>query len=234
MGQLWATQGHVTVLGQPFGRTDLHALRRRIRLVQPTAIVAPDPQMTARNWVLTGFFGTAGLFDRVDEQQQLAGMQSLTRVGIARVADSPIGRLSDGERVRCLVARALVTRPNLLLLDEPTAGLDLLAREQVLAAVQRLANPSDPDGSSDSGGDGQRAGAPTIVMITHHIEELPPATSDVLLLGDGRAAAQGPPQEVLSDQTLSAVYGCQVNVQSREGRYFTQVLPGSWDRLLDQ
>jgi iron complex transport system ATP-binding protein len=227
MGQLWATQGHVTVLGQSFGRTDLHALRRRIRLVQPTAIVAPDPQMTARDWVLTGFFGTAGLFDPVDDQQQIAGMQCLARVGLARVADSPIGRLSDGERVRCLVARALVTRPDLLLLDEPTAGLDLLAREQVLAAVQRLANPSP------NTADG-RAGAPTIVMITHHIEELPSATSDVLLLGDGRAAAQGPPQEVLSERTLSAVYGCQVNVQSREGRYFTQVLPGSWDRLLDQ
>jgi iron complex transport system ATP-binding protein len=229
MGQLWATEGHLAVLGEPFGRTDLHALRRRIRLVQPSSIVPPDPKMSARNWVLTGFFGTASLFEAVNDQQQHAAEQALARVGLARVADSPIGQLSDGERVRCLVARALVTRPDLLLLDEPTAGLDLLGREQVLAAVQRLANPT----GADADGDGHAA-TPTIIMITHHIEELPPVTSDVLLLSDGRAAAQGPPAKVLCDETLSAVYGCQIQVQSRQGRYFTQVLPGSWDRLLDR
>jgi iron complex transport system ATP-binding protein len=229
MGQLWATEGHVAVLGESFGRTDLHALRRRIRLVQPNSIVPSDPQMSAGNWVLTGFFGTAGLFEAVSDEQEQAAEQALDRVGLARVADSLIAQLSDGERVRCLVARALVTRPDLLLLDEPTAGLDLLGREQVLAAVQRLTSPAAPVADRDG-----HAAAPAIIMITHHIEELPPVTSDVLLLSDGRAAAQGPPAKVLCDETLSAVYGCQIQVQSRQGRYFTQVLPGSWDRLLER
>lgn len=218
MGQLWATQGRVCVLGRTFGKADLHELRREMRLVQPSSIVPPDPQMLVSEWVLTGFFGTTGLFDATTEAQQATAVQTLSRVGMSALKDSPIGRLSDGERVRCLLARALVTRPRLLLLDEPTAGLDLFAREQVLAAVQRLA--SDP------------AGAPTVVMITHHIEELPPATADVLLLSGGRAAAQGPPQEVLTDKNLSAAYGCAVQIHRQGGRYFTHVAAGAWDNLL--
>jgi len=126
--------------------------------------------------------------------------------------------MSSGERVRSLLARAVIGRPRLLLLDEPTSGLDLLAREQVLATVELLARSENP---------------PTIVMITHHIEELPPATSSVLILGEGRVAAIGSPGEVLKDEVLSRVYRCEVNVRAEGGRFYAQVHPDAWREILE-
>jgi iron complex transport system ATP-binding protein len=107
------------------------------------------------------------------------------------------------------------------LLDEPTAGLDLLAREQVLATVQRLV-----DHAADA------PDAPTVLMITHHVEELPPATSHVLLLDEGRVAASGTPEQVLRAEVLSKVYRCPLEVLRRGGRYYVQVHPSGWNDLL--
>jgi iron complex transport system ATP-binding protein len=121
-------------------------------------------------------------------------------------------------------------RPGLLLLDEPTAGLDLLAREQVLATVQRMFEPS---ASGAAGSDGATAGErPTVVMITHHVEELPPATSHVLLLSEGRAAARGTPEQVLRADVLSRVYDFDVEVRRSNGRYYVEVHPRAWEQLL--
>jgi iron complex transport system ATP-binding protein len=117
--------------------------------------------------------------------------------------------------MRSLIARAMVTRPQLLILDEPTAGLDMLAREQVLATVQRLRGP-------------------TVILITHHIEELPPTTSQVLLMCDGRAAACGAPAEVLTEPILSRAYGVAVEVRNAGGRYYLQVHPSAWEDLLGE
>jgi iron complex transport system ATP-binding protein len=141
-------------------------------------------------------------------------------VGLAHRHDHRYATLSNGERVRNLIARALVREPRLLLLDEPTAGLDLLAREQVLATVQAL---------FESGGN-----PPTVVFITHHVEELPPATAYLLLLDDGRAAAQGTPSQVLQNTILSRVYRCPVEVRVEGGRYYVQVHPDAWRGLLNR
>lgn len=217
-GHLWPTAGEVRVLGGTFGSVDLHELRRDLRLVQSTSAVELDSDLTALQVVLTGFFGTLGLYDAVSSKMMSAAIEVLDRVGLHHVAGHPYLTLSSGERMRCLIARALVVRPRLLLLDEPTAGLDLLAREQVLAAVQGLFDTGGPP--------------LTVLLITHHMEELPPATGNVLLLSDGRAAASGPPAQVLRPEVLSPVYGCPMQITHSGGRFYVQVHPGSWQSLL--
>ena len=214
MGQLWPTAGSVSVLGQPFGRTDLNALRQRVRLVQTGGTVEVDPAETAERVVLTGFFGTVGLYAEPTAEQRDRARSLIAAVGLSLEAQQPYGTLSNGERMRCLIARALVVEPELLILDEPTAGLDLVARERVLATVQRLAR-----------------GGPAVVVITHHTEELLPETAAVLVLKDGAAAAAGRPADVLTSAVLSDVYGVPVDVSERGGRFWLRVEPSAWAGL---
>ena len=216
----WPTEGESRVLGVEFGDANLLDLRKSIRLVQPAGPYDIDAELTAREVVLTGFFGTIGLYDTTDGAMEAEAEGLLRQVGLGHVRDHAYGTLSSGERVRNLIARALVREPRLLLLDEPTAGLDLLAREQVLATVQALF-----EGAADHP-------RPTVVFITHHVEELPPATSHVLLLDRGRGAAHGTPEQVLRTEVLSPVYGCPVEVRQREGRYYVEVHPSAWGELL--
>ena len=214
----WPTEGESSVLGSTFGDASLLDLRKSIRLVQPAGPYDIDSELTAHQVVLTGFFGTLGLYDPTDAQMEAEADRLLMQVGLAHVRDHVYATLSSGEKVRNLIARALVREPRLLLLDEPTAGLDLLAREQVLATVQALFETGD--------------NPPTVVFITHHAEELPPATSHVLLLDQGRAAAIGPPAQVLQSEILSQVYKCPVEVRVQAGRHYIQVHPTAWRDLL--
>jgi len=142
----------------------------------------------------------------------------LDNVGLGALRDSRYETLSSGERVRSLIARAMMGSPSLLILDEPTAGLDLLAREQVLATVSTMLSNPDP---------------PTVLIITHHVEELPPATSNILLLDGGKIADKGAPEDVLKDAVLSSVYRCPLRVEHDSGRYYVRPDPASWRALLD-
>jgi len=220
-GHMWPTSGDVRVLGEHFGEVDLHQLRRGLRLVSSTSPVELDSDLTAHQVAMTGYFGTLGLYDEVLPHMEDEAASMLDRVGLHPVANHRYTTLSSGERMRCLIARALVVRPRLLMLDEPTMGLDFLAREQVLAAVQNLMS-------------GSVAERPTVLMITHHLEELPPTTSQVLLLDEGRAGACGTPEEVLRPEVLSPVYRCPMEVSRVGGRYYAHVHPGSWAGILDR
>jgi iron complex transport system ATP-binding protein len=217
MGQMWPTHGEVCVLGQAFGQTDLNELRESIRLVQATGPVEFDADETAIRVVLTGFFGTIGLFKETTPAMRQRAAQLIRQVGLAKEAQQPFRTLSSGERMRCLIARALVVKPKLLILDEPTAGLDLLAREQVLATVHHLLKQSKMP--------------PTVILITHHVEELLPETSEVLLLKDGRAFASGSAAKMITSKQMSAVYDCAVKVTRREGRFWWQVRSAAWKRI---
>ena len=210
---LWPTAGQCTVLGGQFGQANLPELRNHIRLVQPAGPYDVDPTLSAKEVVLTGFFASLGLYDVPTAAMHGEAQRVLSHLGLSGVADSPYSLLSSGEKMRSLIARAMVTRPRLLILDEPTAGLDLLAREQVLATVAKLPGP-------------------TVILITHHVEELPPTTAQVLLLRDGRAAACGSMQAVLTAPILSRAYGVAVDVRSKGGRYYPQVHPSAWEELL--
>jgi iron complex transport system ATP-binding protein len=220
-GHWWPTVGDVRVLGEHFGEVDLHQLRRGLRLVSSTCPIELDPDLTAHDVALTGFFGTLGLYDEVTDVHRQEAAAILDKVGLHQVADHRYATLSNGERMRCLIARALVFRPRLLMLDEPTAGLDLLAREQVLAAIQGLTTQAGPD-------------HPTVLIITHHLEELPPATSQVLLLDDGTAAAAGTTDQVLRSEILSKVYRCPLEITRLGGRFYAQVHPGAWEMIFNE
>src|SRR5688500_11589975 len=140
---LWPTEGDCAVLGQRFGEAELAEIRKSIRLLQPAGPYDIDPELTASEVVLTGFFGTIGLYHQVTAEMKRAAQEALAQVGLGALHDHAYSTLSSGERVRSLIARGLVVRPKLLLLDEPTAGLDLLAREQVLATVQGMFEIAD-------------------------------------------------------------------------------------------
>ena len=204
-GYIFPTRGEVAVLGQKFGESDLNHLRESVRLVQATASIEIETDQTVRQIVLTGFFGSLQLYHDVTPAMVQQANRQIKRMGLSRVADHAIATLSSGERVRMWIARALVTQPALLILDEPTAGLDLVAREQVLAQIESLH---------------ARRSRPTIVLITHHLEELPRVTSQVLLLRGGKIAAVGSPAKVLTSAVISKAYGHPLTVGKRAGRLF--------------
>jgi len=218
MGQMWASSGEVSVLGEKFGECDLQQLRESIRLVQPVSVVEFDLDETTTTVVLTGYFGTMGLFHPVDDKMRAEAKRLINLVGLKKEENQLYKTLSNGERIRCLIARALVMKPRLLILDEPTAGLDMVARERVLATIAKMIDESE--------------NPPAVVMITHHVEELLPGTQHVLLLKDGKAAASGKPKDVLRSEILSDVYNFPVHVQKKGGRFWVQVKPEAWDGLV--
>lgn len=217
---LWPTSGHVAILGNTFGKTNLLEARRDIRLVQAAGPYDVVPELTTREVALTGYFSSIGLYDPVTPAMEAEADRLLNLVGLSHVATHSYATLSSGEKVRGLIARALVVKPRLLLLDEPTAGLDLLAREQVLATIQMMFQG--------------RPNPTTVVLITHHVEELPPATSHVLLLDTGTVAAAGAPAEALRADILSKVYRCPLEVHQSNGRYRVEVHPAAWEALLQR
>ncbi|CAN5532654.1 ATP-binding cassette domain-containing protein [soil metagenome] len=205
-GYIYPTRGDLTVLGQRFGESDLNHLRESVRLVQATASIEIDTEQTVEELVLTGFFGSLQLYRDVTPAMLREAKKRIRQIGLSKVSDHPIRTLSSGERVRAWIARSLVTKPGLLILDEPTAGLDVVAREQVLATIEKL-----------HAAKGHR---PTIVIITHHLEELPSVTSQVMLLREGKIAAIGKPRDVLRSDVISKAYRYPLKVTRRGGRFF--------------
>jgi len=224
-GRMLFGSGRVRVLGETLGRCDVSGLRRRIGLVHPSLDRAAahhsgatvDADLTAREAVCTGFFATVGLYDRPTAGQVERAEHVLDQVGLGRRMDQPMHMLSTGEQRRALIARSLVSRPELLILDEPTAGLDIAGREQVLATIDRILRSERP---------------PTVLFITHHVEELPPSTWRVLLMREGRFTHAGPPTEVITPERLSSTFGCRVYVRRERGRFWLEVLPEAWLELL--
>ena len=225
LGQMFATSGSVTVLGETLGKTDIRILRQRIGVVNPTTDVGHyhttgavvDANLSTTEAVVTGFFGTVGLYDRVSEAQYEKARELLNMVGLSHRLEHRFNLLSTGEQRRGLIARALVHMPELLILDEPTAGLDLAGREQVLATIEQVL--SQPN-------------APAVLMITHHVEELSPQTDRVMLMNNGRIVATGTPAEIITPERLSEAFGCKVFVERIHGRYWLQVLPEAWGDLV--
>ncbi|MET8946998.1 ATP-binding cassette domain-containing protein [Streptomyces sp. NPDC004542] len=201
------SSGSVEVLGHRLGRVDLRELRRLVGFVQPRHPLRS--RLTVRSVVLTGVTGTIEIVPRWEPPAEDAERaEDLVRLlGIGHVIDDPWTTLSQGERGRTLIARALMARPPLLLLDEPSTGLDMAAREQLL---ERLAGLSD-----------QIPGL-TTVTITHHLEELPTTTTHAILLRRGRIVAAGPVREVLSTGSVSETFEHPVEVHAVNGRWMAQ------------
>ena len=203
--ELHPTEGVVSVLGEQLGRTNVFDLRPRIGLTSAAFGNRIPGDELVRDAVISAGYGVLGRwreqYDTVDFQRAELLLDTL---GIRHLADRPYGTLSEGERKRTLIARALMNDPELLLLDEPAAGLDLGAREDLVARLAALA--ADPD-------------APTSVLVTHHVEEIPPGYTHGLLLREGRVVAAGLLDDVLTDDNLSETFGVPLVVQRRRGRY---------------
>ena len=203
--QLAPTRGRVELLGERFGEADLGELRTRVGLSSAALADRVPAHERAVDVVVTAAYGVLGRWstgydsDDVDRAVDLLG-----RVGLRAFVDRRFGSLSEGERKRVLLARALMTDPELLLLDEPAAGLDLGAREALLHLLARLA--------ADTTG-------PPSVLVTHHVEEVPVGVTHALLLARGRTLAAGPVAEVLTAPLLSRAFSLPLEVERTAGRW---------------
>jgi iron complex transport system ATP-binding protein len=200
------TSGTVRVLGEQLGRTDVRVLRRRVGYSSSALAAEFRTELSAADIVMTAKFAALEpWWHRYDEHDRARAVACLDRMRVGRFADRPFASLSTGERQRVLLARTLMTDPGVILLDEPTGGLDLGGREQLVAALDELG--ADP-------------ASPPYVLVTHHVDEVPPGTTHVLMLRSGRSIAQGPLVETLTADTLSECFGMPLVLERRpDGRY---------------
>jgi iron complex transport system ATP-binding protein len=201
------TSGTVHVLGSQLGRVELQALRRMIGHVNPRHPLRSP--LTVRDIVLTGLTGTieTTLRWRPTAAEAERADALISSLGLGAKAGQRWPVLSQGERGRVLIARALICEPRLLLLDEPSTGLDIAAREQLLEAIDRLTQ-THPDVAT--------------VLVTHHLEELPSSTTHALLLADGRVVAAGPARAAVTTENVSAAFDHPIDVQFFDGRWLAR------------
>ena len=206
--ETFPTSGTAHVLAETFGRTDLSELRPRIGLSSAALAnrVPNDEKVT--DLVLSAGYGVLGRWrERYDDIDTSRAVEMLESLGAEHLADRLYGTLSEGERKRALIARALMTDPELLLLDEPAAGLDLGGREELVARLGALA--ADPD-------------APAIVLVTHHVEEIPPGFTHAMLLKEGGVVAQGLLDDVITAENLSAAFSQSISLDKVDDRFFAR------------
>jgi iron complex transport system ATP-binding protein len=209
--ELWPTAGTVDVLGARYGRVDSRELRRRIGAAGSAVDGSLRADLTPVTLVKTARHAATEPWWHVYTDDDRARARSLLDgLGLGRVADHPYGTLSAGERRRTSIARALMPDPDLLLLDEPAASLDLGARETLLDDLTVLASKPCPS---------------AIVLVSHHVEEVPPGFTHGLVLADGAAVAAGPLDSILRDDVLSRAYGLPITVERRDGRAWARMTP---------
>ena len=203
---LHPSSGEVDVLGETLGRTDVRSLRKRIGVASSgmadqlrSDLIAADVVMTAKNAALETWWHT---YDDADRQR---ARDCLERMEIGRLADRSFATLSSGEKQRVLLARTLMPEPGLLLLDEPTAGLDLAGREDLVRTLGVLAVGVD---------------TPATVLVTHHVEEIPEGFTHVLMLREGRVLSAGTLDDVLTEANLSECFEMPLGLERRHGRWW--------------
>ena len=211
-GYLPPTAGTIRVLGETYGRADWRDLRTRIGLVSSSVHQMMEENETALKAVVSGRYAQIGYWGEMTARDRRDAAAILRRVEAAGVSERPWQFLSQGERQRVLIGRALMCSPKLLILDEPCAGLDPVAREHFLQFLGRLATTR---------------GAPTMVLVTHHVEEIIAAFSRVLVLKAGRVLKCGARRSVLTSATLSEAFDAPVRLARTRGRYSLQVRPES-------
>ncbi|HOK67436.1 MAG TPA: ABC transporter ATP-binding protein [Anaerohalosphaeraceae bacterium] len=209
-GYEWPTFGRVVVQQQTFGATDIRKLRRTIGLVSSTLQQRLPAQDKAIEVVASGLDATLGLYRRPSPEEMQQARTALSRLRAESIAEQSYQTLSQGEQQKVMIARALVCRPTLLILDEPCSGLDPAARVRFLKDIEYMV--SQPD-------------APSILFVTHHIEEIGPWISHVLLLKDGKVLAAGTQEETITSENMAAMLGCRCEA------YF---VPPRWHLLIEE
>jgi iron complex transport system ATP-binding protein len=203
---MFPSSGTVSVLGETVGSVDVFELRPRIGLTSAALADRIPRHEKVVDLVISAAYAVVGRWrEEYDDIDHKRAEQLMGEVGIARLAQRRFGTLSEGERKRVQIARALMADPELLLLDEPAAGLDLGGREDLVSTMQAVAE--DPT-------------APTAVMVSHHVEEIPPGFTHVMMLRRGRVVATGPLPDTLTAATLSATFGMPLELHEVDGRWY--------------
>ncbi len=198
------TKGKITVLGMEFGKTYLgEKLRKQIGFVSSSIQEKFYPSDNAFEVVLSGAFASIGLYETPTDEMRKKAIALLEELGCHEYANRRYEALSQGERQRVQIARALMAEPSLLILDEPTNGLDFIAREKLLESIEKIA---------------AKRNAPTIIYVTHHIEEILPVFNKTLLLKEGQVFAAGNTHEMLSSEQLSTYFDLPVHVSWQNNR----------------
>jgi iron complex transport system ATP-binding protein len=207
---LWPSRGSVEVLGERIGAVDARELRRRIGFVSAAVAAEIEGRLAAIDVVLSARHAAlAPWWDAYSADDARRAERALERLGLAGLEDRTFATLSSGERQRVLIARTLMSESELLLLDEPAAGLDLGAREALVGRIAALA--ADPS-------------LPAIALVTHHVEEIPAGFGHALVMSDGRALAAGRIESTLSGPVLSQAYGLDLRVEAVGGRYLARAV----------
>ncbi|GAA2557089.1 putative ABC transporter ATP-binding protein YlmA [Streptomyces sp. ADI96-15] len=210
---LFPSTGTVSILGEQLGKpgTDVFELRPRIGVAGIALAEKLPKRQTVLQTVLTAAYGmTAAWHEDYEDVDRDRALAFLDRLGMNEHLDRKFGTLSEGERKRTLIARALMTDPELLLLDEPAAGLDLGGREDLVRRLGRLAR--DPI-------------APSMIMVTHHVEEIAPGFTHVLMIRQGQVLAAGPLELELTSRNLSRCFGLPLVVEQQDDRWTARGLP---------
>lgn len=203
--ELHPTEGLVEILDEILGAVDVFELRPRIGMASSALAHRIPAQEKVGNIVVSAAWAVVGRWrEAYDEQDVTRADELLERMGLVGMADRTWGTLSEGERKRVEIARALMTDPELLLLDEPAAGLDLAGREQLVDVLSSVF--TDPD-------------APASVLVTHHLEEIPAGVTHALIMADGRIVAAGPVETILTSEVLSGAFGMPLTVSHVDGRW---------------
>ncbi|MEU9887265.1 ABC transporter ATP-binding protein [Sphaerisporangium sp. NPDC051017] len=210
---LYPSEGSVEILGERLGQTDVFDLRPRIGLASVAIAEKVPPEEKVIDLVLTASYAILGRWnEEYDSGDVTRAVELIDQLGCAHLIRRKFGTLSEGERKRVQIARALMPDPELLLLDEPAAGLDLGGREDLVRRLSALAYD---------------AAAPTMVLVTHHVEEVPSGFTHVLLLRHGSVVAQGPIEYVMTADNLSRTFGVPLSLErSSDGRWYARALPG--------
>ncbi len=211
-GFLWPREGTVDVLGERLGETNLEFLRQRIGVVGHSRLPEFHGELTALETVIAGRWGTIVIPPHrvVAEADVASARRELETVGMLGRAETEFGRLSSGEQMRVLLARAVVAEPELLILDEPTASLDMAGRAAFVGALEDLH---------------ARRPELTVVVVTHYVEDLPRSVETVLLLREGRIVGSGPAEQTLTSEMLGRAFGCRVELFQEDGHRWTRVVP---------
>ena len=206
------TSGVAAVLGEILGTVQLNEVQTRVGLTSAALADAIPREERVRDVVVSAAYGVLGRWnEEYDDADHERAAGLLHEVGAAHLAERTFGTLSEGERKRVQVARALMTDPELLLLDEPAAGLDLGGREDLVSTLEGIAH--NPD-------------APATVLVSHHVEEIPPGFTHALMLRAGRVVAQGPLAEVVTADALSQTYRMPLLLDHADGRFAARRSPG--------
>jgi iron complex transport system ATP-binding protein len=203
--QIHPTAGVAGVLNEVLGAVDVFELRPRIGLTSAALAERIPRSELVKDVVVSASYSVIGRWrEEYDELDHARAAQLMAELGVSRLADRTFGTLSEGERKRVQIARSLMTDPELLILDEPAAGLDLGGREDLVSTLSVLAV------------DGE---APAIILVSHHVEEIPPGFTHVMMLREGRVTTAGPIERVMTEEALSATFGMPLTLQHEDGRW---------------